>query len=319
MIRVTLERQPFISLSLSSGGGADHLIGKVPALLDRALPPALRDDRFNQPWPPGDLIAGIEVDGHDVVGYLGGTVDQSRLQVDGVLLEEVAGHGSVEARGEGLWSALQDAADRSEATEVELWGRPHRPWHDHLVVTHGLQQSRALHQLRCPLPIVVDVTPLATRPFVPGQDDEALVRINNRAFATHPDQGTMTVTSLAQAIEQPWFDPDGLRLYHHPDHPETLAGFCWTKIHQPLAPDQPALGEIYVIGVDPDFHGRGLGKPMTAAGLAWLADQGLTTGMLYVEADNDPALRTYERLGFTHHRTDRAWSGPLDRKPDQTR
>ena len=46
---------------------------------------------------------------------------------------------------------------------------------------------------------------------------------------------------------------------------------------------------------------------MTAAGLDWLADQGLTTGMLYVEHDNAPAIRTYERLGFTPHRTDRAW------------
>ena len=46
---------------------------------------------------------------------------------------------------------------------------------------------------------------------------------------------------------------------------------------------------------------------MTAAGLAWLAQQGLTTGMLYVEADNEPALRTYYKLGFEQHRTDRAW------------
>jgi len=47
------------------------------------------------------------------------------------------------------------------------------------------------------------------------------------------------------------------------------------------------------------------------AGLAWLHDQGLTTGMLYVEADNEPAVRTYVRLGFSVVRTDRAWGRAL--------
>ena len=66
-----------------------------------------------------------------------------------------------------------------------------------------------------------------------------------------------------------------------------------------------------MIGIDPDFHGQGLGVPMTAAGLHWLSDHGLDTGMLYVEADNAPALRTYERLGFVRFRTDRAWARAL--------
>ena len=77
---------------------------------------------------------------------------------------------------------------------------------------------------------------------------------------------------------------------------------CWTKIH-----DAEALGEIYAIGVDPDFHGQGLGVPMTAAGLDWLHAQGLQIGMLYVEGDNEPAIRTYQKLGFEIARTDMAW------------
>ena len=100
-------------------------------------------------------------------------------------------------------------------------------------------------------------------------------------------------------MAQPWFDPEGIRLY---EVDGVLAGFCWTKRH-----DEPKLGEIYVICIDPDFHGRGLGRPMTAAGLDWLAEQGETIGMLYVEADNVPAIRTYEGLGFDIVRTDRAW------------
>ena len=88
------------------------------------------------------------------------------------------------------------------------------------------------------------------------------------------------------------------------DDNDALIGFCWTKIHRGTEPD---LGEIYVIAIDPSRHGQGLGKPMTLAGLEWLAEQGLTVGMLYVESDNDPANATYTSIGFRRHHTDRAY------------
>lgn len=116
---------------------------------------------------------------------------------------------------------------------------------------------------------------------------------------------------LEAKMAEPWFEPDGLRVADDPNVEGRLLGFCWTKVHKPVAPEQPELGEVYVIGVDPDHHGKGFGVPMTAAGLAWLAGQGLETGMLYVEADNQPALATYFKLGFNVHRTDRSWLGPL--------
>ncbi len=59
------------------------------------------------------------------------------------------------------------------------------------------------------------------------------------------------------------------------------------------------VGEIYVLGVDPESPVRGLGTPLTAAGLRYLADRGLHTVMLYVEADNLAALALYRRFGFS--------------------
>jgi mycothiol synthase len=56
--------------------------------------------------------------------------------------------------------------------------------------------------------------------------------------------------------------------------------------------------------VDPAEHGRGLGAALTVAGLRHLAGRGARMAMLYVEADNEKAIRTYQRLGFAHWDTD---------------
>jgi mycothiol synthase len=64
-----------------------------------------------------------------------------------------------------------------------------------------------------------------------------------------------------------------------------------------------------VIGIDPDFQGRGWGRALTEAGLDWLAGQGLTVGMLYVDADNTAAVSLYRSMGFTAHHVDRAYVG----------
>ena len=87
----------------------------------------------------------------------------------------------------------------------------------------------------------------------------------------------------------------------------SLAGFCWTKVHEAEG-DDPRLGEIYVIGVDPDHQGTGLGRALTVGGLEYLARvRDCPTGMLYVDGANRAALGVYRALGFQVHRADRAY------------
>jgi mycothiol synthase len=46
---------------------------------------------------------------------------------------------------------------------------------------------------------------------------------------------------------------------------------------------------------------------LVVGGLSHLADRGVRAGMLFVDGDNQAALRLYESLGFTTHRVDRAY------------
>lgn len=176
-----------------------------------------------------------------------------------------------------------------------------------------LELVRELHQLRRPLPLEPALrkhggdapTGAELRTFTPGRDDEALLVVNNRAFAWHPEQGGWSPADLARPMAEQWFDPEGLLVLDRGGH---MVGFCWTKVH-PAAGEDPALGEIFVIGVDPDAAGSGFGKFLVVAGLEYLTRAGLSTAMLYVESTNTAARALYDKLGFELHEMQR-WYRP---------
>jgi mycothiol synthase len=125
-------------------------------------------------------------------------------------------------------------------------------------------------------------------------DVDAIVRVNGRAFASHPEQGAMDRADFERRTGSDWFDPAGLFVAVREDD---VVGFHWTKV-------EDDVGEVYVVGVDPSEQGSGLGTALTARGLRHLHESGLRTVDLYVEGDNDPALAVYRRLGFTEHARD---------------
>jgi mycothiol synthase len=230
------------------------------------------------------------------------------------------------SRGNDSWglelvvdpAAREDLAEiapdllRAAIDTVAAEGGGHLHWwvseatadHDALAAALGLRPGRLLHQMRRPLPTAEPIT-VATRPFVVGRDESAWLEVNNRAFHYHPEQGGWTLDTIAAREREPWFDPDGFLLHERDGR---LAAFCWTKVHTET---DPPLGEIYVIGVDPDFQGLGLGRALTLAGLDHLGTTGLTMGMLYVDADNVAAMKLYEAIGFTIHHSDRAYVGDI--------
>ena len=202
--------------------------------------------------------------------------------------------------GADLVAAAVDVVRTEGGGRISLWVPKPSAATDGVAAGAGLRRSRDLYQMRRPLP-ADPPDGLSTRPFEPGRDEGAWLAVNNRAFAAHPDQGGWDLDTLKRREAEPWFDPAGF-LLHEVDG--RLAGFCWTKVH---LDHDPALGEIYVIAVDPDFQGRGLGRSLVLAGLDWLARGGISTAMLYVDSDNKGAVRLYEDLGFTVDHVDRAY------------
>ena len=229
------------------------------------------------------------------------------------------GHGA--ALAETVLQARPDAG---------LWA------HGNLPAAQALASSLSLHPTRELLVMAVDGTALqriggfgATGDALPagleelsytesvsrwGRDavEQAWLDVNNDAFSWHPEQGGQTAEALHDSMDAPWFDPDGVRLLWAADRAEAdvlpaLAGFHWTKRHS------EEVGEVYVVGLSSAYRGRGLGDPLMRAGLEHLVAGGSRRVILYVEADNVPAVRRYEAMGFEVAERHVVYSaGPVD-------
>lgn len=218
--------------------------------------------------------------------------------------------------GTALIHALEDAVEPQGQT-LRLWSHGHLDGARTFARRDGYLKLRKLWQMRRSLGPDVGSLPAAglpegfsTRHFVVGQDEDAWLRVNARAFIDHPEQGRMTRNDLDRRIAEPWFDARGFILIEDTRGPApVLAASHWTKVAPAEDPKtRPTEGEVYVVGVDPAYQGLGLGRTVTVLGLAYLREQGLTEAMLYVDADNRAAVATYSRLGFTRCAVDVMYS-----------
>ncbi|MGV9301899.1 MULTISPECIES: mycothiol synthase [unclassified Nonomuraea] len=220
--------------------------------------------------------------------------------------DEVAGpsgelvvHPAFRRRGHGrtlLRAVLEVAGGR-----LRLWAHGDHTGAAALAASLGFERMRSLWQMRrslfAPLPAAPLPDGVRLRTFVPGEDEEAWLKVNAASFAQHPEQGAWTLDDVLRREAEPWFDPSGFFLAFRDSR---LVGFHWTKIHGSSSEEHghEPLGEVYVVGVDPSQQGTGLGRALTLAGLRHLRSRGLAQAMLYVDEANTAAIRLYESLGF---------------------
>ena len=261
--------------------------------------------RLQHGGPPG----GSDLTARDAAGAL---VGYARLELPaGEPEAEAELVVSPVARRRGTGTALvarleELAADRP----LRVWAHGELPGSAELARARGYERARVLLQMRRPLD-GVDPDPRPTLPpgitvttFRPGTDEAPWLRVNARAFASHPEQGRWTAEDLAVREAEAWFDPAGFFLAWRDGQ---LLGSHWTKVHPAgEAADEP-IGEVYVLGIDPDAQGMRLGRALTDLGLAHLRSRGLAQVLLYVEEGNTAAVSLYERSGFTRHTVDVSW------------
>jgi mycothiol synthase len=270
-----------------------ELVDGRPALGDHALVAVTN----GQP----DLCAIAVVDASSqLVGYAQATATERhppRWTIDiAIDPDHRDDHGSVL---EATLRAVLAKVDARGGQAVQWWCHEPTGIESSIAERHGLLPTRQLLQMHLDVEAIPDPAAFATRHFVLGVDDAALLEVNNLAFEDHPDQGSWTLESLTGRFESDWFDPAGLLI--HDDRDGAIVGFCWTKIHRSVSHNAgtSTTGEIYVVAVRPDAGGRGLGRTLTHAGLVSLRDRGVGQVMLFVDSANAAALRVYGGLGFT--------------------
>ena len=214
-------------------------------------------------------------------------------------------------RGKGLGALILKEAIKICGDKTRIWS------HGDLPAAKAIAASLKLERLWSNLLMsksLGEIQPVTSkypiRTFIPGLDNQAFLDLNNKVFADYPDQGGWSEDDLKVRLNESWFDDKG---FFVAEDKGELIGFCWTKIHgahthshsgEDNDHGHEALGEIYVLAVNPDYKGQGVGRDLTIIGLNYLKYQGLNNVMLYVGVENKPAFKIYKSLGFNEFGSD---------------
>lgn len=180
----------------------------------------------------------------------------------------------------------------SIAKQLNLWSHGDLEPARSLAGKLGLEATRELLEMAVDLEGVVneiDTGDIELRD-VTGLEDE-LVELNNRIFASHPEQGRLTTGDLEKK--------GGVIQLAYRN--ETLVGFYWIQVDNP---------ELYVLGVAPEAGGQGLGTLLTSLAMADLKNRGAHTMSLFVDGTNEAAVAVYKKTGFTVSRRDIQYNEP---------
>jgi mycothiol synthase len=214
-------------------------------------------------------------------------------------------------RGHGFGTAILKEAITICGHKTRIWSHGDLPQAQKIARLLKLERLWANLQMSKKLLEIGEVSSnYLIRSFLLGIDEEAFIELNNKVFTDHPDQGSWRKSDLKLRVNEEWFDEKGLFICEDKGR---LIGFCWTKIHGARTHSHEgneadhgheAIGEIYVLAVDPAYKGQGIGKSLTITGLNYLKYQGLNNVMLYVGIKNKVALNLYRSLGFSDFGSD---------------
>ena len=147
------------------------------------------------------------------------------------------------------------------------------------------------------------------RPFEAPADVESWVAMFNAAFADHATPLQLDASFITADLADPNLD-DADTLLLEERASGRLVGFAATAPERHDGTVAPA-GEIWTIGVLPEWQGRGLGRQLLRWSVERLRGIGVRDITLSVNGRNEHALRLYEDEGFVRTRTRERWARPV--------
>ena len=123
-------------------------------------------------------------------------------------------------------------------------------------------------------------------------DVESLTEVQNAAFEGSWGFSPNTLEQIRNRAGMADTSPEGILLLEHGDK---TAGYCWTSL---TPADGDIRGVIGMIGLAPDYRGRGISNAILLAGMEYLRGLGTADIRLQVDENNTPAVRLYTWAGF---------------------
>lgn len=259
-------------------------------LSGRPVSPQIVAKWLNRPnySPEKDLFI-VAING-DVIGYLNlrPEPDIGRVILDGYLRPE---HRRKGLATKLLVSAMKRARElRVEVAHVNI---PEDNEVARTVLSRlGFNCIKRFHELRLDMARLdwpeAERAARECRHLKHGEED-TLTRIQNRAFAGTWGYSPNTPETISYYTRLGGFFPEKIILACEDNH---VTGYCWTEI------TGKGEGEIHMLGTDPAYRGRGIGRRVLLAGLAYLRNKGVSVARLTVDSQNTEAGSLYKSVGF---------------------
>ena len=270
---------------------------------ERRSSPRVLSEKLGRPnYSPEQDLFVVESAG-EIVGFMNVTPELSshRVIIDCLVHPEHRQRGLAE---ELLAYAIRRAKElKAKAARVDIR-------EDYIVAKSvlprlGFTSACRFLELRLPLASahLPNVTPniYSRRHLQPGEEDK-LTQLQNRSFAGNWEYNPNTTEDIVYYTNMSHRSPEDVNLIYDKDR---LIGYCWTNIDYETEAANEGRGRICMLGVEPDYRGRGIGRIALLAGLAYLKNKGVRVVELTVASENKIARALYRSVGF------KAWTSSL--------